>query len=35
MICSFTGWTEQEYNSQRIEFIWDLVEEIKKNNTKK
>ena len=35
MVCSLMGWTEQEYNSQRIEFVWDLIEEIKKNNTKK
>jgi len=25
------GWTEQEYNSQRIGFIWDILEEVKKS----
>jgi len=34
MICALMFWTEQEYNSQRIEFIWDLAEAIKKNKTK-
>jgi len=29
------NWTEQEYNSQRAEFVWFLLDEIRKERIKK
>jgi hypothetical protein len=29
------GWTEQEYNSQRVDFIADIADEIKRINKTK